>query len=116
MGDKEAIIQVALDYVEGWYQGNDSRMNQALSDKLVKRRILPTGEAWEVNKNWMVEATRNGKGTIEEPEKGRKEVTILDKTETMGSVRVVSNEFIDYIHVVKINDKWLIANVLWDYI
>jgi hypothetical protein len=116
MEDKEAIIQVALDYVEGWYQGNDLRMNQALSDKLVKRRILPTDEIWEVNKDWMIEATKDGKGKIEEPERGRKEVTVLDMTETIGSVRIISNEFVDYIHVVKVKGKWVIANVLWDYI
>jgi hypothetical protein len=116
MKDKEAIIQVALDYVEGWYQGNDLRMNQALSDKLVKRRILPTGEACEVNKDWMVEATRDGKGKIEEPERGRKEISVLDMKKTIGRVRIISNEFVDYIHVVKVKGKWLIANVLWDYV
>jgi hypothetical protein len=42
MEDKEAIRQVALDYIEGWYQGNAARMDRALYAKLVKRRITPT--------------------------------------------------------------------------
>jgi hypothetical protein len=46
MEDKEAIRQVALDYIEGWYQGNAARMDRALYAKLVKRRITPTGEVW----------------------------------------------------------------------
>ena len=44
MDDHKAILQVALDYIEGWYQGNAARMEQALHIKLTKRRITPEGE------------------------------------------------------------------------
>jgi hypothetical protein len=115
MKDRDAILQTALDYIEGWYQGDAARMDRALYAKSTKRRITPDGEVWEVSKDWMVEATGSGRGKIEHPEKGRKEVTILDMTDRMGSVKIVSNEFIDYLHVVNDAGKWVIVNVLWDY-
>mgnify|MGYP000944544760 CR=1 FL=1 len=115
MDDHKAILQVALDYIEGWYQGNAARMEQALHIKLTKRRITPEGEVWEVNKEWMVDATGKGRGCIENPEMGRKEVTILDATETMGSVKIVSEKFVDYLHLAKEAGQWVIVNVLWDY-
>ena len=115
MEDRQAIEQAALDYVEGWYQGDSSRMERALYDRLVKRRITPEGEVWEVDKKWMVEATGNGRGKIEHPEKGKKVVTLLDKTERMCSVKIESEQFIDYVHLVKDAGEWKIVNVLWDY-
>ena len=63
----------------------------------------------------MVDATGKGRGCIENPEMGRKEVTILDATETMGSVKIVSEKFVDYLHLAKEAGQWVIVNVLWDY-
>ena len=115
MKDKEAIERAALNYIEGWYQGNAVKMEQALYDQLAKKRVTPEGEVWAVDKEWMVEATRNGRGKLEQPEEGKKEVTLLDKTERMGSVKIESEQFIDYVHLVKDAGEWKIINVLWDY-
>jgi hypothetical protein len=116
MDDTEAIKRRALDYIEGWYEGNADRMNQALSPHLAKRRIVSEAEIWEVSKVWMVEATGNGKGRLDAPEKGRKEITVLDRTETMASVKIVSEKFVDYLHLAKIDKAWVIVNALWDYL
>ena len=115
MDDKDAILKAAADYIEGWYYGNPERMERALSIQLAKRRIAPDGEIWEVNKEWMVEATRDGRGKLDQPENGMKEMTLLDKTTTMGSVKIVSEKFIDYVHLAKDSYKWVIVNVLWDF-
>ena len=64
----------------------------------------------------MIEVTRDGWGRLDAPEKGRKEVTILDQTATMASVKIVSEQFMDYVHLAKYPDTWRIVNVLWDYI
>lgn len=114
--DTEAINRCVLDYIEGWYEGNADRMNRALSPHLSKRRIVSSEEIWDVSKDWMVEATANGKGRLDEPKKGRKEITILDRTETMASVRIVSEKFMDYLHLAKADNIWIIVNALWDYI
>ncbi|MCP4542727.1 MAG: nuclear transport factor 2 family protein [Chloroflexi bacterium] len=116
MQDKEAILQAALDYIEGWYHGDAARMDRALYPKLAKRRVTPTGELWHVDKEWMVKATGDGRGRIENPEKGRKQVTIFDTTDTMSCVKIVSEKFIDYLHLTKDGEKWFIVNVLWDYV
>jgi hypothetical protein len=115
MKDEDAIKRAALDYVEGWYQADGVKMEQALHDQLAKKRVTPEGEVWAVDKEWMVEATRNGHGKLEQPEKGKKEVTLLDKTERMVSVKIESEQFIDYVHLVKDAGEWKIINVLWDY-
>ena len=116
MEDRTAIQQAAYDYVEGWYYGDAARMERALHDQLVKRRITPEGEVWQVDKDWMVTATGDGQGKIEHPEQGRKDITILDLGERMASVMVISEVFVDYLHMLKESGEWRIVNALWDFI
>lgn len=115
MTDDQSIRSIALDYIEGWYAADGSRMNRALSPHLAKRRIVSQDEIWHVNKAWMVQATDEGKGRIEEPTEGKKDITILDQTETMATVKIVSEKFIDYLHLAKSAGEWSIVNALWDY-
>jgi hypothetical protein len=115
MTDEQKIHACVLDYVEGWYSADGARMERALHDGLAKRRITPENEIWGVDKAWMVEETGRGRGKIEKPDLGKKEIAILDRTERMASVRLVSNEFTDYLHLVKTGEDWRIANALWDY-
>src|SRR5918912_821839 len=37
--DREAIKATALDYIEGWYEGNAERMERALHPELAKRIV-----------------------------------------------------------------------------
>src|SRR5258708_17754686 len=45
--DRDAIKQTALDYIEGWYEGNPERMERALSPDLAKRIVMtnPQGKS-----------------------------------------------------------------------
>ncbi len=39
--EMEAIAKTALDYGEGWYEGNAERMERALHPDLAKRALMP---------------------------------------------------------------------------
>jgi len=115
MTDKELIINAVLHYVEGWYTADSERMARALHPGLAKRRVTPEGETWDVTRDWMIDATSKGQGKIDDPEHGKKEITILDITGSIASVKLVSEVFDDYLHLVKQADVWVIVNALWDY-
>ncbi len=42
------------------------------------------------------------------------DVQILDIYENVASVRVTAGEWIDYLHLGKVDDEWKIINVLWE--
>ena len=115
MTDHDEIVQTVLHYVEGWYASDGERMGKALHPSLAKRRVTPEGEVWDVTRDWMIEATNNGQGKIENPELGMKNVRVLDTTDTMATVKVVSEEFDDYLHLAKAPEGWRIIHALWDY-
>lgn len=116
--DSAAIKQTALDYIEGWYEGNAERMEKALHPELAKRivRTNPEGRSRldQMGAMTLVQYTRRGGGKETPKEKQQKDVTILDVFENAASVKVVANDWIDYLHVAKSNGQWVIVNVLWE--
>lgn len=62
----------------------------------------------------LVEGTRAGFGR-EVPEAERSTVvTIFDVFGNAASVKIDAGGWIDYLHMVRSEDRWLIANVLWE--
>ncbi len=63
----------------------------------------------------LVQSTRSGYGKNTPKEKQRKDVAILDVFENVASVRADMEGWIDYMHIAKVDGKWVIVNVLWEY-
>ena len=116
--EKAAIRQTALDYIEGWYEGNAERMEGALHSELAKRIVhsSPEGRSRldQMGAMTLVQGTRRGGGKDTPKEKQQKDVTILDVYENAASVKVVASDWIDYLHLAKWNGRWVIVNVLWE--
>lgn len=114
--DDEAILAAALDYVQGWFDGDAERMERCLHPRLAKRvvdRDADSGE-WtlrEMGKEEMVRWTSEGGG---KGQGGRYETTILDRTGNAASVKVVSPPFVDYVHLGRFGAEWLVVNVLYE--
>ena len=116
--DKEAIKQTALDYIEGWYEGNPERMERALHPDLAKRIVMTNPQGWsqlqQMSAMGLVQGVKRGGGKNTPKEKQQKDVTILDVFNNAACVKVVASDWIDYLHVAKWNGRWVIVNVLWE--
>ena len=117
--DAAAIRQTALDYIEGWYEGNAERMERALHPELAKRIVRTNPQNNQSRLDQMgamslVQGTRRGGGRNTPKERQQKDVTILDVYESAASVKVIASDWIDYLHVAKFNGRWVIVNVLWE--
>lgn len=116
--DAVAIKQAALDYIEGWYEGNAERMERAVHPELAKRIVRTNAEGNsrldQMGAMTLVLGTRRGGGKNTPKEKQEKDVTILDVYENAASVKVVASDWIDYLHIAKFGGRWVIVNVLWE--
>jgi Putative lumazine-binding len=117
--DQAAIKQTALDYIEGWYEGNAERMERALHPELAKRIVHTNSQNRQSRLDQMsamtlVQGTRRGGGKNTPKEKQLKDVTILDIYENAASVKIVASDWIDYLHMARWNGRWVIVNVLWE--
>jgi hypothetical protein len=116
----QAIRQTALDYAEGWYEGNAEQMERALHPDLAKRVLVPDprsgqGKIDHMSALTLVQATRQGHGSKTPPEQRHADVTILDVFGNAASVKVQMHDWIDYLHMSKIGGRWVIVNVLWEF-
>ena len=116
--DKTAIKQTALDYAEGWYEGSTERMERAVHPDLAKRiaRKDEKGNSRLENMSAMtlVQSTRRGFGKQTPKEQQQKDLTILDAMENSAVVKLVMRDWVDYMQMAKINNRWVIVNVLWE--
>src|SRR5688572_33243667 len=116
--DSAAIRQTALDYIEGWYEGNAERMERALHPDLAKRIINTDQRGRNVlghqSAMTLVQNTRRGGGKDTPAAERRTEVRILDIFGNTASVRVDADRWIDYLHIARWNGRWVIINVLWE--
>ncbi len=117
--DLEGIEAVALDYIDGYYSGDGDRMKSALHPELAKRIVAKdpkTGESRLINMDaeQLVEVTASGGGQHYLAEQRLNDVEILDVYGDVASVKVTAAEWIDYMHVAKVDGEWKIINVLWE--
>jgi hypothetical protein len=117
-GDFAGIRQAALDYMQGWYEGDAKRMRRSLHPELSKRAVLrdPQTGAERFNhmtQQEMVVGTQQGGGTDTPADKRRYEVSILDIYGDIACARAESYGFVDYLHLARSEGKWVIVNVLY---
>lgn len=117
--DSTAIRQVALNYIEGWYEGNAERMEKALHPELAKRIVTTDAKngrsrLGQMSAMTLTQSTRNGGGKDTPKEEQQKDVTILDIYRNSASAKIIASGWIDYLHLAKWNGEWKIVNVLWE--
>jgi len=116
--DSAAVRATALDYIEGWYEGNAERMARALHPDLAKRIVVPGPEGAmvrDMTAEQLTQAVAGGGGKMTPPDQQRKDVTIFDIYGGAATVKIVAGEWIDYLHIGKVDDRWVIINVLWEF-
>lgn len=114
-----AIRQTALDYIEGFYEGDASRMERSLHPELAKRITHPdsgTGRSHfaEMSALTLTQFTRDKANRPTPKAEQIKGVTVLDVFQNAASAKVVASTWIDYLHLSKFNGRWVIVNVLWE--
>ena len=109
--ETDAVRRTALDYFEGWFDGDIVRMDRALHPDLVKRRGSPDALA-VTTKERMLELTAQGAGAEDAADRTL-DIAVLEVEDDIASVRVRSAVYHEYLHLVRTPSGWQIANALW---
>lgn len=114
---RTAIEATCFDYVDGQLEGNPDRVARALHPDLAKRAVI--GDTpyerlglRRMSKEELVGLTRNG--ALKTPnERWDRSCRVLDVTGNAASVRLETPWFVDYFHMGKFEERWIIVNALW---
>lgn len=119
--DSLEIKQVALDYIESQHNLKPEQFEGAAHPRMVKRTF------WidkKTEKEYLGETFTDAMIILAEtynqngdkfPDNPKKEVIILDIYDKTASVKLIADEWIDYMHIIKLNGRWQIVNVLWQF-
>jgi putative lumazine-binding protein len=108
------IVGTALDYFEGWFDGDLGRMRRALHPELAKRALTEDGSTLdETTTEWMLDATAKQLGKTRDVPDRRIEVEVVDVYRDIATAVVRSAVYREYIHLVLTRDGWKIVNALW---
>jgi hypothetical protein len=111
-----AIVDAALDYFEGWFDGDAGRMERALHPDLAKRSLEKDGQKLnETTAEWMIDATARGVGRERDPGDRRIEVDVEDVHGTIANATVHSAVYREYVQLVRTREGWKIVNTLWEW-
>ena len=119
--EKEKVERACLNYIEGFYEGDTTKLIASLKPSLHKIgywKNKNTGvydfdgqmtyrEALDYAKNVMI------KKTFAKPDSPKK-VEVLDVGNTIASAKVTAWWGIDYVLLSRQGDKWIIEQVLWE--
>jgi len=122
--DSLQIRATVLNYIEGMETNDPKRIEKAMHPDLAKRTIAKK-EGNEYPSN-MTAASLIGyakdfdftmfyKASVDPQERLLSEVTIYDISNNIATVKAATNkfEFVDYIHLGKLDGEWKIVNILW---
>ena len=115
---RQAIQATAMDYIEGWYEGDASRMERAIHPDLAKRIVMPQPDGLprveHMGAQHLVQMARSAYGKHTPKENQEKVVQILDVFGKAASVKITAADWVDYLHLGFVNGHWVIVNVLWE--
>ena len=117
--DREAVREAVLDYVEGIYNVEPDRIKRSVAPDLAKVGYWRAKESTEYGEGRMtyeqlveLAGKWNSQGRVD-AETAPKEIEIYDIMDMTATVKLSASWGIDYMHLAKIDGKWMIKNVLW---
>lgn len=110
--DAPAVRATVTNYIEAYYTGDATRMEQTLDPHYLKHMIHGTIPMREWTGAQMVASVRaEGPANLPASEK-TEQVTVLDVAGNLASAKLVTPGWTDYMTLEKINGEWKILSVV----
>ena len=121
--DYKGVHAAIIDYVEGLYLADSTRIARSVHPDLRKRGYWYNSQKAEYADNLDMTyqqlkdlaATWNTEGDRANTQ-SPKIIEIYDINDRTASAKLTAEWGIDYFHLAKLDDKWYIMNVLWQSI
>jgi hypothetical protein len=116
--DRTAVEQAALDYLEGIYSADTTRIERSVHPQLTKRGFwrdsatAPWGpqltmtydQLMTLTKTWNADKKRDT--TI-------KRVDVFEVLDQTANAKITAMWGVDYLHLAKYDGRWKIINIVW---
>lgn len=119
--DKEQVERACLNYLEGFYEGDTTKLIASVKPTLHKYGLMrdPVSKTYAPD-GYMTfrQALDYAKGVMQRkafpPGNAPKKVEVLDVSKAIASAKVTAWWGVDYMLLTKLDGKWMIEQVLWE--
>jgi hypothetical protein len=117
--EREAVQRAVLDYVEGFYEGDSTKLVRSVRPEVYKYGFwIPrdstryTGEqmTWPAFHAYANRIKANKRFA---PATAPKQVVLFDVLDQTASAKLTASWGVDYLLLAKYDGKWMITHVLW---
>ena len=117
--DREGVRRAALDYIEGFYEGDSTKLVRSVRPEVYKYGFSPTRDgagytgsqmAWSEFLDFARSVKASGRVR---PATDPKDVQLLDVLDQTAAVKVTAYWGTDYLLLAKYDGRWMISHVLW---
>jgi hypothetical protein len=119
--DKESVEKACMNYIEGFYQGDTTKLIAALKPSLYKIGFWKNKTSGTYDFDGQMtyrQALDYAKSVLAKKNFAKsdapKKVEVLDIMKTTAAAKVTAWWGVDYILLSKQNGKWMIEEVLWE--
>ena len=115
----QLVRRAALDYLEGFYEGDTTKLVRSVSPSVVKYGYwINRGESTYMGQlmpfaEFMSYANGVKKNNRQAPASAPKEIIIYEVLDQTAAVKVVAFWGSDYLHLAKEDGRWMIKHVMW---
>jgi len=119
--DSSAIKKQSLGYLIALQKLDPILMNEVMNDSLNKvtigyNRTIKAEVARATTRDQMIAFAEDwNKSNTKFPMVPNNQVSILGIYNRIASVKLVSDNWVEYLHLIKLNDKWEIVNLIWQH-
>ncbi|WP_428655031.1 nuclear transport factor 2 family protein [Runella sp.] len=118
--DKEQVTSAVGDYVDAFYYGDTARIHRSISPNVVKygyfkpkNKTAYEGEPMSFREMVDYAARVHKKGLSPNVDKFPKKIEVFDVQDQTAAAKLTAWWGTDYILLAKIDNKWMITQVLW---
>jgi hypothetical protein len=117
--DRDLVKKAALDYVEGFYEGDTAKLTRSVSPDVHKFGYWRPRDAtgyqggrmtWPEFHAYANRVKASGRPT---PATAPKEIVVYDVLDQTASAKLTASWGTDYLLLAKLNGRWMITHVLW---
>ncbi|GAB5525960.1 MAG: hypothetical protein Roseis2KO_38320 [Roseivirga sp.] len=118
--ESDKVKRACMDYIEGFYEGDEAKLKRCLSPDLLKFGYMKkrgTQEYASAGQMTYEEALSYARGVKEKQRFPKADaprgIEIYDVDDNIAAAKVTAWWGFDYILLAKVDDKWMIQQVLW---
>ena len=115
--DREQVRRAVLDYVEGFYEGDSTKLVRSVAPTVYKYGYAKRDDSYVGMQmpydRFMSFANGVRAGRNRPPENAPKDITLFDVQDQTASAKLRAWWGTDYLLLAKQDGKWMITHVLW---